>query len=82
MSDSDAREGAPPDELAGRLRDAHRLLAGLRVPAEVRIRLNLRLVAICTTLKMTDSSKEGCARRLDQLLREAEQEEANSGDEV
>ena len=71
-----------PDELAVRLLDARRMLAGLRVPDDVRIRLSLRLVAICTALKMPDSSKSACALRLDQFLADARQAEAHSAGEV
>jgi hypothetical protein len=71
-----------PDELAARLLNAHRLLAGLRVSPEARVRLNLRLVGICTSLKVPGSSQAACARRLDELMAEAEQAQANSGKEA
>jgi hypothetical protein len=82
MSEPDARAGDESDELAARLLSAHRLLAGLRVAAEERIRLNLRFVAICTSLKMPGSSRDSCALRLDQLMAEAEQAEANCAERV
>ncbi|HUC59645.1 MAG TPA: hypothetical protein VMA95_19755 [Streptosporangiaceae bacterium] len=82
MSESEDRAEDLPDELAVRLRDAQRLLARLRAPAEVRIRLNLRLAAICNSLKMPDSSKAGCVLRLDQLIADAERAAANSRGEV
>jgi hypothetical protein len=77
---------ATGDELAARrlaaqLLAAQRLLAHLSAPPEVRIRLNLRFMAICTSLKMPGCRAAGGADRLERLMADAEQA-ANSGEEV
>jgi len=61
------------DPLATRLLAAHRVLASLAPGAEVRIRLNLRLAAICTAVKTPGTSGATCLERLDNLIAEAEQ---------
>jgi hypothetical protein len=60
------------DPLAMRLLAAQRTLAALAPGAEVRIRLNLRLAAICTAVKTTGTSGATCLERLDNLIAEAE----------
>jgi hypothetical protein len=67
--------GPEPGDLAVRLLVAQRALARLDVPPEVRIKFNLRFMAICTSLKLPGASPASCARRLDRLMAEAEQAE-------
>ena len=45
-------EPASPEELARRLRDAHRRVRALGLPEEVRHRLSRRLLAICDVSKL------------------------------
>ena len=66
------------DALAARLLAAQRALCALNVDPEVRIRLHLRLMAICTSLKMPAASRIRGAQRLEQLMADAER--ARGGD--
>lgn len=59
------------DELAARLLAAHRQLAALTADPEARRRLQLRLIAICTALKLPGASKARSSRRLDRLIADA-----------
>jgi hypothetical protein len=70
------------DVLAEKLLAVQRLLAALNADSEVRIRLNLRFMAICTSLKTPGSSRARGLRRLDRLMADAEQARGDAGDEV
>jgi hypothetical protein len=70
------------DVLAEKLLAVQRLLAAFNADSEVRIRLNLRFMAICTSLKTPGSSRARGLRRLDRLMADAEQARGDAGDEV
>jgi hypothetical protein len=63
--------GVSSDVLAARLLAAHRILAALNADSDVRIRLHLRLMAICTSLKMPGASTARGIERLDRLMADA-----------
>lgn len=70
---------ATADPLAARLLAAHRTLAAIGDP-DKRLRLHLRLMSICTALKMPGANRSRCARRLDRLIADAERAaRGNSG---
>ena len=60
------------DLLASRLLAAQRLITTLNVDSDVRGRLQLRLMAICTALKVPGASKARGSWRLDRLIAAAE----------
>src|SRR5215472_6283882 len=64
------RPGSPAsgDPLAAALLAAQRLLSRLEVDADVRIRLHLRYMAICTSLKMPAANRTRGAERLERLI--------------
>ncbi|HEX7993859.1 MAG TPA: hypothetical protein VF506_08045 [Streptosporangiaceae bacterium] len=66
--------GAPPtgDTLAARLLAAQRLLCALDLDTDVRLRLQLRYAAICTSLKLPSADRARGAERLDRLIADAE----------
>jgi hypothetical protein len=64
-------EGVSNDVLAARLLAAHRVLAALNADSDVQIRLHLRLMAICTSLKMPGASMAKGVERLDRLMADA-----------
>jgi len=64
-------EAAAGDALAARLLAAHHAVAALADP-DVRARLHLRFMAICTSLKMPGANRVKGARRLDRLIIDAE----------
>jgi len=67
------REFEPADDaLAERLLAVQRVLTTLSADSEARIRLNLRFMAICTSLKTPGASRTRGLRRLDQLMADAE----------
>jgi len=78
-SASDAQSGpgsaqsASEDVLAEKLRAVQRVLANLNADSELQIRLNLRFMAICTSLKMPGANAVRGIRRLDRLMADAEQ---------
>ena len=63
---------ADGDALAARLLAVQRTLCGLDVDPEARMRLHLRFMAICTSLKMPGASQVRGAERLDRLMADAE----------
>ncbi len=63
---------AEGDTLAARLLAVQRLLRGLNVDQDMRIKLHLRFMAICTSLKMPEANLPNCAQRLDRLMADAE----------
>jgi len=69
------------DALAEKLLAVQRLLAALNADSEVRIRLNLRFMAICTSLKTPGASRARGLSRLDRLMADAELARGD-GDEV
>jgi hypothetical protein len=71
-------QSAEGDPLAERILVACRLLAALNADPEVRRRLQVRLSAICTSLKMPGANRTRGAQRLDRLMADAEQ--ARRGD--
>gem|GEM_PF-2719316 len=71
------RAGATAHTLADRLLAAQRGIATLHVDSDVRMRLQLRLMAICTALKVPGASVARGARRLDRLI--ADTDRARSG---
>jgi hypothetical protein len=62
---------ATADALAAKLLTVQRLLCTLNVDPDVRIRLHLRYMAICTSLKMPAANRARGTRRLDQLIADA-----------
>jgi hypothetical protein len=66
------------DALAARLLAAQRALCTLNADPDVRMRLQLRLMAICTSLKMPAANRIRGAQRLEQLMADAER--ARGGD--
>jgi hypothetical protein len=70
------------DVLAEKLLAVQRLLATLNADSDVRIRLNLRFMAICTSLKTPGASRVRGLRRLDRLMADAELAGRGAGDEV
>ncbi len=63
---------ADRDALAARLLAVQRVLADLNAEPDVRMRLHLRFMAICTSLKMPAANRMRGARRLDRLMADAE----------
>jgi len=74
--------GVGQDVLAEKLRSVQRVLATLNADSEVRIRLNLRFMAICTSLKMPGANAVRGIRRLDRLMADAELAQGRPGKEV
>jgi hypothetical protein len=69
---------AAADALAAKLLAVQRLLSRLDVDPDVRLRLHLRYMAICTSLKLPAADRARGALRLDQLMADAER--ARDGD--
>jgi hypothetical protein len=65
--------GAPAagDQLAATLLAAQRLLSRLDIDPDVRIRLHLRYMAICTSLKMPAANRARGSERLERLIADA-----------
>jgi len=57
--------------LADRLLAARRVISSLNVESDVRMRLHLRLTAICTALKVPGASQARVASRLERLIADA-----------
>lgn len=57
--------------LAEKLLAVQRVLASLAVDSDARIRLNLRFMAICASLKMPGADTVRILRRLDRLMTDA-----------
>jgi hypothetical protein len=68
----DARPGTAADVLADRLLAARRVISSLSVESDVRMRLHLRLMAICAALKVPGAIDARVARRLDRLMADVE----------
>jgi hypothetical protein len=62
---------AAGEPLAATLLAAQRLLSRLDVDSEVRIRLHLRYMAICTSLKMPGANRARGSERLERLIADA-----------
>ena len=60
------------DPLASRLLAARRALSARDIDPEVRTRLHLRFMAICTSLKTSAANRDRGAQRLDRLIADAE----------
>ena len=60
------------DPLAARLLAAQRALTVRDIDPDVRTRLHLRFMAICTSLKMPAANRARGAQRLDRLIADAE----------
>jgi hypothetical protein len=81
MTKSDAesalsQQAADGDPLAARLLTVQYALSALH-DSEVRVRLHLRLMAICTSLKMPGANRGRGAQRLDRLMADAERASAD-----
>jgi hypothetical protein len=77
MSESDsaqpgAGEQAAADALAAKLLAVQRMLSEVDVDPDVRLRLHLRYMAICASLKLPAADRPRAALRLDQLTADAE----------
>src|SRR5258708_25869000 len=59
------------DAVAAKLLAVQRLLSALDVDPDVRLRLHLRYMAICTSLKLPAANRTRGALRLDQLMADA-----------
>jgi len=80
---AEAAERAEVDPLAARLLAVQRALCGLNVDPDVRMRLHLRFMAICTSLKMPAANRPRGAQRLDRLMADAERARgAGRGDDL
>ena len=65
--------GMPADEeLAARLKAAQLSLDSLHADADVRIRLQRRLMAICDAMKIPGVNHARCASRLEQFAEEVD----------
>ena len=73
VNESRAGTDADTDALAARLLAVHRALAALGADSDARIRLHLRFMAICTSLKMPGANRVRGAQRLDRLMADADQ---------
>jgi hypothetical protein len=70
---SDERVAQPSDdELAAKLLAVQRALRRLNADPETRMKLHLRFMAICTSLKMPTADRLKGAKRLDRLMADAE----------
>jgi hypothetical protein len=83
MTDSDPAQPGPDkepatDALAAKLLAVQRLLDELDVDPDVRLRLHVRYMAICTSLKLPTANQARMALRLDQLTADAQR--ARGGD--
>jgi hypothetical protein len=63
---------AAGDTLAARLLAAQRLLCVRDMGGDVRLKLQLRYAAICTSLKLPSADRVRGAERLDRLIADAE----------
>ena len=63
---------AAGDTLAARLLAARRLLCARDMDGDVRLKLQLRYAAICTSLKLPSADRVRGAERLDRLIADAE----------
>jgi len=77
MTESESAEAGPGtqalgDALAARLLAAQRLLCAPGMDPDVRNRLHLRYMAICTSLKMPAANMARGEQRLRQLIADAE----------
>jgi hypothetical protein len=70
------------DLLAEKLLAVQRVLATFEADSETRIRLNLRFMAICTSMKMPGANTARGIRRLDRLMAEAELARRGNGKQV
>jgi hypothetical protein len=70
---------AEPAHLADRIRAAQLHMASLDMPADVRINLQRRLVAVCDSMKAATADPARCARRLASLTAELDRIAAASG---
>jgi hypothetical protein len=61
-----------PDQLAEALRAAHRSLQVMEADPEARIRLQVRFLAICASLKLPGASRGRGLARLARLIADAE----------
>jgi len=82
MTESDSAEPGPgkqpvADPLAAKLLAVQRLLSELDVHPDVRLRLHLRYMAICTSLKLPAADRARGVLRLDQLTADAERARQN-----
>jgi hypothetical protein len=82
VSEPEPQHDVSGDVLAKKLLAVQRHLAALNADSEVRIRLNLRFMAICTSLKTPGASQVRGLKRLDQLMADAELARGAEGDEV
>ncbi|HYK32796.1 MAG TPA: hypothetical protein VEV63_12575 [Streptosporangiaceae bacterium] len=82
MSEPEPRDDVSGDVLAEKLLAVQRHLAALNAESEVRIRLNLRFMAICASLKTPGASRIRGLRRLDRLMADAELARPDAGDDV
>ena len=84
--DAESRPGradhASEDVLADKLLAVQRVLATLDADSEVQIRLNLRFMAICTSLKVPGASAARGINRLDKLMADAKRAQGVRGKEV
>src|SRR5262249_18184622 len=71
---SEERVAPPPssDELAAKLLAVQCVLRGLNADPDVRMKLHLRFMAICTSLKVPKADRVKGAERLDRLVADAE----------
>jgi hypothetical protein len=82
VTEPEPHDDVSGDVLAEKLLAVQRSLAALNADSEVRIRLNFRFMAICTSLKMPGASRVRGLRRLDELMADAELAGGDAGDEV
>src|SRR5579859_1554794 len=72
QAEAEGAAGSGSDPLAARLLAAQRALRGLTADPDVVMRLHLRFMAICTSLKVPGANRLRGAQRLDRLIADAE----------
>lgn len=75
----DAFPAAGSAQLAGRIRTAQLCISSLDIPADVRINLQHRLVAVCDAMKAATADPARCERRLASLATELDRLAAARG---
>jgi hypothetical protein len=81
-SDRTSSDRTSEDVLANKLLAVQRVLATLNAGSDAQIRLNLRFMAICTSLKMPDANAVRGINRLDRLMADAKLLQGGQSKEV
>jgi hypothetical protein len=81
-SDRASSDRASEDALADKLLAVRRVLATLNADSDAQIQLNLRFMAICTSLKRPGADAVRGINRLDRLIADAKLLQGGQGKEV